>query len=67
MIVVLDDGPTDQHPWLRQWQQFPQMRAVRNGQLKVMKGDVLVRPTPQIVQGVRALCSLLEPQAEMRQ
>lgn len=67
MIVVLDDGPTDQHPWLKQWQQFPQMRAVRNGQLKVMKGDVLVRPTPQIVQGVRALCSLLEPQAEMRQ
>lgn len=66
IILVFDDGPTDQHPWLRQWQQFPQMQAVRNGQLKVMNGDVLVRPTPKIVQGVRRLCSLLDPQSEAR-
>ncbi|WP_394244896.1 cobalamin-binding protein [Halopseudomonas laoshanensis] len=59
LILVLDDQPAAEHPWVRRWRQFPQMRAVREGQLKVMNGDSLVRPTPQIVSGVQALCALV--------
>lgn len=64
MILVVDDQPAAGHPWLRRWRQFPQLRAVREENLRVMNGDSLVRPTPQIVSGLSALCSLIAaPQA----
>lgn len=65
MILVVDDQPAAGHPWLQRWRQFPQLRAVREGNLKVMNGDSLVRPTPQIVSALHALCSLVAaPQAQ---
>lgn len=59
IILVFDDRPADEHPWLQRWRQFPQLRAVREGQLKVMDGDGLVRPTPQIKVGLRQLCAVV--------
>ncbi|WP_339651454.1 cobalamin-binding protein [Halopseudomonas pelagia] len=60
VIVVLDDSAADQHPWLQQWRQFPQMKAVRGDGLKVLDGESLVRPTPAIINGLQTLCALVE-------
>lgn len=61
IILVLDDRLSNEHPWLQRWRQFPQMRAVREGGLKVLDGDSLVRPTPAIINGLQRLCTLVAP------
>lgn len=45
---------------LGHWRRWPQLSAVRTGQLLSMSGDELARATPQILRGVRRLCVALE-------
>jgi len=42
------------------WQRFGHLRAVETGRLYQIDPDLLHRPTPRIVEGVRALCSAVE-------
>lgn len=42
------------------WSRFGQMKAVARGQLVEVDPDLLHRPTPRIVAGVRALCDAIE-------
>ncbi|MEW5838690.1 MAG: cobalamin-binding protein [Pseudomonadota bacterium] len=39
------------------WQRWPQLPAVKNQALIVLPPDVLARPGPRLIQGVRALCA----------
>ncbi|TVP89049.1 MAG: cobalamin-binding protein [Pseudomonadaceae bacterium] len=59
IILLFSSEAHKDHPWHQRWRQFPHMRAVRNQRLHVMDGDTLVRPTPGIVQGLRALCEVV--------
>jgi len=59
--VVIASGAGDQRPaWLDDWRDFPEMRAVRNGQLYAMPADLLQRHTPRILNGAERLCAILE-------
>ena len=60
IILLFSEQGADVHPWLQRWRQFPQLRAVQSRQLKVMDGDQLVRPTPQIVTALATLCQLID-------
>lgn len=42
------------------WQQFPQLRAVRNKHLFFVHPDLLHRQTPRMLQAVKAVCEQLE-------
>lgn len=59
--VVIASGAGDLRPaWLDDWRDFPQMRAVRNGQLYAMPADLLQRHTPRILDGAERLCAILD-------
>lgn len=46
--------------WLEMWKRWPQLPAVAAGNLLVMPPDVLQRPTPRFIDGIEALCALLD-------
>jgi len=59
--VIIASGVGDVRPaWLDQWKAFPQLRAVREGQLYAMPADLLQRHTPRILDGAGRLCIILE-------
>ena len=45
---------------LAAWKKWPQLRAVRTGQLLTISGDDMARATPQLLHGARRLCELLD-------
>ena len=47
-------------PWLDDWQRFPSLNAVRNGQLYYIHPDTIQRPTLRILTGAAALCSIMD-------
>jgi len=58
VIVGADDagGPP---PWLAEWSRWPDLPAVRDGNVIVANGDLLHRPGPRFVDGVADLCGEL--------
>jgi len=58
VIITASEQPAD--VVLAAWRAWPQLAAVRNGQLLTLDTDELARPTPEIVHGVRRLCELID-------
>jgi iron complex transport system substrate-binding protein len=56
LILVADD--TIEEPQ-RLWKRWPELRAVRNGRVFRVPGDLLTRPTPRILEGARAVCAAI--------
>lgn len=48
--------------WLDDWRRWSSLRAVRTDRLYALNQDLLVRPTLRIIDGIRQLCSVLQPQ-----
>lgn len=58
-------GRQDQSAAIRTfWQRWPQLRAVRNGDLYEVDADTLTRATPRMVQGIMTLCAALDAARE---
>ena len=57
IIVGSDDGRRP--AWLDDWQRWRDLPAVRYGNLFVADGDLLHRSGPRFVDGVEALCAML--------
>jgi iron complex transport system substrate-binding protein len=47
--------------WLADWKRFPNLRAVRSGQLIPFEDERLSRLGPSLVEATEALCRLLSP------
>ncbi|HEC50679.1 hypothetical protein LCGC14_0419380 [marine sediment metagenome] len=62
VIIALADQTVSAQPWLDDWRRFPELKAVATNRLYTLASDQLVRPTPEVVQGVAALCALVTPQ-----
>ena len=58
VIVVAAD--TDDPSSLSQWQRWPQLSAVKQGQVYAIQREQLVRHTPRILDGAARLCELLD-------
>ncbi|MCU7836836.1 MAG: cobalamin-binding protein [gamma proteobacterium symbiont of Taylorina sp.] len=47
--------------WLKRWQQWPYLSAVKNKRLYSVNPDHLVRHTPRILSGIKEVCELIQP------
>lgn len=52
-------GTTDSH-WQKEWQSWPELKAVKNHALFSVNPDVIERANPRILQGVEAICQDLQ-------
>jgi iron complex transport system substrate-binding protein len=41
----------------KQWERWPELPAVKNNALIILPPDVLMRPAPRMLEGIRALCA----------
>ena len=64
LILVLADEGKAVTEWLDRWRRFPQLNAVRQDGLQV-DSYRLVRPTPDVLDGVAQLCKLIARQREL--
>lgn len=48
--------------WIEDWRRWATLRAVKTERLYALNQDVLVRPTIRILDGVRQVCAVLQPQ-----
>ncbi len=63
--IIIATGMADSSKqWLQRWQQWPYLDAVKNKRLYAVNPDHLVRHTPRILQGIKAVCQLIN-QAEL--
>ena len=62
-VIVGGDDAGKRPPWLDDWQRWPSIPAVRDGNLYGAAGDLLHRPGPRFIDGVAALCADLRARA----
>ncbi len=61
-IVVAQHGEASLDDRLREWQHLTLLPAVRQGRIAPIDGNLLHRPGPRVVQGLRALARILHPE-----
>lgn len=59
VIIAAADGGNEQKLF-NTWQRWPGLRAVDGGHLYTIPGDLLVRHSPRILEGVTQLCEILD-------
>jgi iron complex transport system substrate-binding protein len=59
-IIIASGTNGRRPPWLNQWQEWPDMSAVRHQHLYHIHPDLLQRNGPRILEGAEQLCRLLE-------
>lgn len=59
--VIVASGMGEARPdWVDDWRKWPQLTAVRRGNLFFIPPDLLQRPTPRLLDGAARLCEQLE-------
>jgi len=59
--VIVASGMDQERPeWLDDWRRWPQLQAVKNGNLFFIPPDLLQRHTPRILDGLEKLCAALD-------
>ncbi|RLJ68330.1 cobalamin-binding protein [Sulfurisoma sediminicola] len=58
--IVSGGMETVRREWLEQWRRWPQLTAVKRGNLFVVPPDLLQRHTPRLLEGAERLCEALE-------
>nr|WP_294948730.1 cobalamin-binding protein [Sulfurivirga sp.] len=59
-VILLGGNREKQRLWLKAWQQWPQVTAVRRHWIYPMPADLLQRPGPRLIAGTAILCHALE-------
>ena len=65
-VIVGGDDAGGRPPWLADWQAWPGIPAVRDGNVFAVDGNLLHRPGPRFVEGVAALCEELDKARQKR-
>jgi iron complex transport system substrate-binding protein len=58
--IVASGMDTARPEWLDHWRRWPQLKAVKHGNLFFVPPDLLQRHTPRLLDGVEQLCAALE-------
>lgn len=58
--MVLKDPLTEQQKW---WERWKQISAVRMGRIHNIEADLILRPSPRIVEGLEAVARVIHPEA----
>jgi len=67
VIFSATSGEEETAALLARWAQWPDLAAVRHGQVRPLSADLLGRPGPRLVTGARQLCRQLEQAREQVQ
>jgi len=59
-VIVVAAGRDETGSGLATWRRWPQLMAVRQGQLYEIERELLVRHTPRILDGAERLCRILD-------
>lgn len=59
-VIVASGADSRPPPWLSDWNHWPQLRAVRTGNLYAIDPDLLQRPSLRLLDGARQLCETLD-------
>lgn len=63
-VIVASGGSGEKRAGLDDWQAWPRLPAVRNGQLYYINPDYLQRHTPRLLKGAAKLCAVLQQARE---
>jgi iron complex transport system substrate-binding protein len=59
--VIVASGMSEVRPaWLKNWESYPQLKAVRNNALFAIDPDQIQRPTARLLTGATELCAQLD-------
>ncbi|MGD9952354.1 MAG: cobalamin-binding protein [Burkholderiales bacterium] len=59
--AIIASGSDGRHPeWLREWKAFPDLAAVRRGNLFAVRPDLVQRHTPRLLDGAAEICGFLQ-------
>lgn len=59
--TIIGSGMGNRRPvWLDDWKKWPRLRAVQRNNLYFISADWINRPTPRMLQGVKAMCEILD-------
>ncbi|MEP1596428.1 MAG: ABC transporter substrate-binding protein, partial [Halieaceae bacterium] len=59
--VIIASGMSEARPaWLKNWENYPQLTAVRNNALFAIDPDQIQRPTARLLTGTTELCAQLD-------
>ena len=59
--VIVASGSDGGHPaWLQEWKAFPDLAAVRQGNLYAVRPELLQRHTPRLLDGAEEMCRILQ-------
>lgn len=59
--TIIGSGMDNRRPvWLDDWKKWPRLRAVQHNNLYFISADWINRPTPRMLQGVEAMCEILD-------
>jgi iron complex transport system substrate-binding protein len=63
-VILAADG--EKQDVLADWQRFPKLLAVQRGNLATLKGDLINRAGPRILDGTQAICTILDEARKKR-
>jgi iron complex transport system substrate-binding protein len=58
--IIASGMNSERPPWLDDWRRWPQLRAVRYGNLFFIPPDLIQRPGPRILLGAAMICEAVE-------
>jgi iron complex transport system substrate-binding protein len=59
-VIVLSGTEAERGKGIAEWQRWRQLPAVRDGNLFAVDADLLSRPGPRVLDGIRQLCAVLD-------
>ncbi len=59
-IIVVSGDEESRSKWLDDWYKWPNLNAVKNGNLFFVPADLINRHTPRILLGAQLMCEQLE-------
>jgi iron complex transport system substrate-binding protein len=65
-VIVVGDAAGEPAASLAAWRRWPELKAVKQQHLYSIQRELLVRPTPRLLDGAEQLCRLLEGVRETR-
>jgi iron complex transport system substrate-binding protein len=55
--IIIASGTSDTKPsWLNYWRRWPELKAVKDRHLYTIPPDLLLRPTPRLLDGAQLMC-----------
>ncbi|MBF8269055.1 MAG: Cobalamin-binding protein [Gammaproteobacteria bacterium] len=59
-VILASAIDENRPPWLAYWQQWPELAAVRNGQIYYIPPDLIQRHTPRVLDGAAMMCEFID-------